>query len=334
MMDARSPDADFQPTASWEVLRLRAEILEEFRQFFKERGFLEVETPLLSQDTVVDRHLDPFWVCDVERPEEIRPNTPRYFLQTSPEFGMKRLLASGGPGAIYQITRAFRRGESGHQHNPEFTIVEWYRVGDDYQSGMELLADLAERILKTGRPTICTYSEVFQDAVGISPLQASGSQLQGVARFLGIAWPDSLTVDDRDGWLDLLWSECVQPRLGHNRPVIVCDYPPSQAALAVVRADPLPVAERFELFFRGVELANGYHELRDPEELRRRIRATNAQRISDGKSPLPEESRLLRAMEHGLPPCVGVALGFDRVVMLRTGAQSLREVLAFPFDVA
>lgn len=293
-----------------------------------------METPLLSHDTVVDRHLDPFSVFDVDRPEEIQPNTPRYFLQTSPEFGMKRLLASGGPGAIYQITRAFRRGEIGHLHNPEFTIVEWYRVGDDYRSGMELLADLAERILKSGRPTICTYSEVFQDAVGIHPLEASGSQLQGVARFFGIAWPESLAVEDRDGWLDLLWSECVQPRLGHDRPVIVCDYPASQAALAVVRTNTPPVAERFELFFRGVELANGYHELRDPEELRRRIRASNVQRISDGKSPLPEESRLLRAMEHGLPPCVGVALGFDRVVMLRAGAHSLREVLAFPFDIA
>lgn len=334
MTAADLPDADFRPTASWDVLRLRAGLLKTIRQFFDQRGFLEVETPVLSADIVVDRHLDPFWTADVENPEQLRPGVPRYFLQTSPEFAMKRLLASGGPRAIYQITRAFRRGELGALHNPEFTIVEWYRVGDDYQSGMELLAELAETILLRGRPEVRTYGELFQAALGVDPHQASGEELKHVAKTRGVHAPESLAVDDRDGWLDLLWSECVQPHLGCERPVIVCDYPASQAALARVRPGPPPVAERFELFSQGVELANGYHELQDAAELRERFQRANTQRQQDGKSPLPVDSRLLTALEAGLPPCVGVALGFDRVVMLRTGARSLREVLAFPFDIA
>ncbi len=328
-----APD-DFRPTANWEVLRLRAELLRVIRRFFEERDFLEVETPILSADTVVDRHLDPFWTADVDRPADIMPQTQLYYLQTSPEFGMKRLLAAGSPGAIYQISRVFRRGECGPLHNPEFTLVEWYRVGDDYHTGMGLLADLCEVLFARGRPTIHTYGEVFTRFVGIDPHSATAEELRQRAEALHVAYPASLSLEDRDGWLDLLFSEKVQPYLGREEPVILCDYPASQAALAIVRLGPPPVAERFELFVNGIELANGYHELRDPKELRQRIARANAQRVKDGKSPLPPTNRLLEAMEAGLPPCVGVALGFDRVVMLRGGAKSIHEVLAFPFDRA
>lgn len=334
-MEHRSqPARDFRPVARPEVLELRATLLEQIRDFFRTFGFLEVETPILSADIVVDRHLDPFWTADVDRWDELGPKTPRYFLQTSPEFAMKRLLAAGGPSAIYQITRAFRRGEIGPLHNPEFTIVEWYRVGDDYFEGMDLLAGLTEAILRRGRPTRRTYGELFRKAIGLDPHYASAHELKQAARQLAIPVPESLGEDDRDGWLDLLWAECVQPTLGREEPIIVYDYPAGQAALAVVRPGDPPVAERFELFAQGVELANGYHELRDPEELRCRMKRANAWRTRDGKSPLPMENRLLAAMEAGLPPCVGVALGFDRVVMLRAGAKCLREVLAFPFDIA
>ncbi|HPZ83113.1 MAG: EF-P lysine aminoacylase EpmA [Thermogutta sp.] len=329
----RAPD-DFRPTANWEVLRLRAELLRVIRQFFDERQFLEVETPILSADTVVDRHLDPFWTADVNRPADITPQTRLYFLQTSPEFGMKRLLAAGSPKAIYQISRVFRRGECGPLHNPEFTLVEWYRVGDDYHTGMDLLAELCEVLFGRGRPKIYTYGEVFTRFVGIDPYSAAAEQLRQRAEALGVAYPASLSLEDRDGWLDLLFTEKVQPHLGQEEPVIICDYPASQAALAIVRKGPPSVAERFELFVNGIELANGYHELRDPEELRQRITTANAQRVRDGKSPLPPTNRLLQAMEAGLPACVGVALGFDRVVMIRAGANSIREVLAFPFDRA
>lgn len=333
-MRPENPAQDFCPTADWSVLQHRAVLLRRIRQFFDQRGFLEVETPILSADTVVDRHLDPFWLVDAESIADASPTPRRYFLQTSPEFGMKRLLASGSPPAIYQITRVFRRGECGDLHNPEFTMVEWYRVGDDYASGMQLLATLSAEMLGRGVPVVCTYRQVFLAAGLLDPHTAHPEELRQLAIDRGIAVPETLAISDRDGWLDLLWSELVQPHLGRQTPAIVCDYPASQAALAIIRREEVPLAERFELFVDGIELANGYHELRDPDELRRRIEHANRQRLTDGKSPLPLTNRLLQAMEAGLPPCVGVALGFDRLVMVHCGARSIREVLAFPFDRA
>lgn len=324
---------DYLPTASWPVLQLRAELLARTRAFFAQEGFLEVETPILSADTVVDRHLDPL-VVEV-------PGWGRRWLQTSPEFGMKRLLAAfAGPNTastcsgigIYQICHVFRGEEFGPLHNPEFTMVEWYRVGQSMEEGMDFLSRLADRVLGRGYAQKITYAEAFQRWAGLDPHTAGVHQLQAAVRAAGITPPESLRPDDRDGWLDLLLSFCVQPKL--QGVWIVYDYPASQAALARVRPGPPPVAERFELYVDGVELANGYHELCDPEELRRRNRRNNQLRQADGKPPLPEESRLLAAMEAGLPPSVGVALGFDRLVMLAAGAKTLAEVLPFPFDRA
>lgn len=320
---------DFQPTADWSNLRLRADLLRRVREFFRERGFLEVETPILSADTVVDRHLDPFCVSVGEG-----VGCRCLWLQTSPEFGMKRLLAAGAPGAIYQVTRAFRREEQGPLHNPEFTMVEWYRVGDGLDEGMQLLSDLGERLLERGPADRLTYGAAFERYVGLNPHTCPTDALPGAVQRLGLATPESLSSEDRDGWLDLLLAERVQPHLGAPRPVILYYYPASQAALARVRAEKPPVAERFELYVAGVELANGYHELLDPAVLRRRNAENNALRRVDGKQTLPEESRLLAAMESGLPPCTGVALGFDRVAMLAAGASRLEDVMAFPFDRA
>lgn len=322
---------DFRPAASWAVLRRRATLLRQVRQFFEQRGFLEVETPLLSADTVVDRHLDPFWV-------EVGPGSPgqpprRWWLQTSPEFGMKRLLAAGGT-AIYQVCHVFRRQERGPLHNPEFTLIEWYRTGDSMHAGMQLLDDLCQALLGRGPAERLTYAEAFRHAVGVDPLTADEDALRQTASRCGITAPSSLAADDRDGWLDLLLAERVQPHLGQVRPAILYDYPPSQAALARVRPGPIPVAERFELYVDGIELANGYHELLSPEELRHRIRQNNLWRQRDGKEPLPEQSRLLQAMEAGLPPCTGCALGFDRLVMVAVGASTIDQVLAFPFERA
>lgn len=326
-----SPDPDFHPTAAWPNLRLRAELLRKLREFFHSRGFLEVETPLLSADVVVDRHLDPIAVTladDPRRPEAGR----RLWLQTSPEFGMKRLLAAGGE-AIYQITRAFRNGEIGPLHNPEFTMIEWYRAGDRMREGMELLADLCECLLGRAEVERLSYAEAFARHVGLDPHSASIDELRAAAERHGIAAPAGLA-NDRDGWLDLLLVERVQPNLGRPRPTILFDYPASQAALARVRDDRPPVAERFELYVDGIELANGYHELLDAAILRGRIAEANASRAADGKPQLPSESRLLEAMEAGLPPCTGVALGFDRLVMLAAGARTLAEVMTFPIDRA
>jgi lysyl-tRNA synthetase class 2 len=325
---AATPD-DFRPTASWDVLRLRSELLQRTRDFFHARGFLEVETPILSQDVVVDRHLDPLRVTLPDDPRQ--PETGRtMWLQTSPEFGMKRLMASGGE-AIFQITKAFRGAEQGRLHNPEFTIVEWYRRGDSYADGMGLLSDLSESLLGLGPAEWFTYGEAFKEYAGIDPHRATLSQLSSRLAALESSIPKDI-VSDRDGLLDLLLTEHVEPHLGVARPTILCDYPSSQAALARVRDDNPPVAERFELYLHGIELANGYHELLDPQVLRDRNLIANQLRAAEGKPSLPVESRLLAAMESGLPDCTGCALGIDRVVMLAAGAKTIAEVMTFPID--
>jgi len=317
---------DFRPTASWDNLRLRAGLLRKTREFFHRHGLLEVETPLLSADTVVDRHLDPFHVTAESSGQEL-------WLQTSPEFCMKRMLADGAR-AIYQITRAFRQDELGPLHNPEFTIVEWYRVGDGPDEAMQLLADLCQTLLDCGPVQRISYAEAFERHVGLNPHTADTEMLVRTVEQHAIQRPSSLSVDDRDGWLDLLLVELVEPHLGNTAPVIVYDYPASQAALARIRPDEPPVAERFELYVAGIELANGYHELVDPAELERRNAQSNQQRLADGKRPLPEQSRLIAAMQSGLPSAAGVALGFDRLVMLAAGATRLDAVIAFPQDRA
>jgi lysyl-tRNA synthetase class 2 len=329
--DGRAGGHDFLPTAPWKNLALRAELLARTRAFFSDRDFLEVETPFVSADVVVDRHLDPLSLVLPHDPR--RPDVGRkMWLQTSPEFGMKRLMAAGGR-AIYQIARAFRAGEAGPLHNPEFTIVEWYRRGDSMFDGMQLVSDLAEALFDFGPAERLSYAEAFERHVTIDPHRCEPRQLAEVAKRQGISVSESMAQSDRDAWLNLLLAHLVEPHLGRDRPTILYHYPAGQAALAQVHGDP-PVAERFELYVRGVELANGYHELLDPTILRRRNLAANQDRVRDGKPPLPEENRLLAAMEHGLADCTGVALGFDRAVMLAAGAGSLAEVMAFPIDRA
>ncbi len=305
-------------------------LLARIRDFFDERGFLEVETPLLSHDVVVDRHLDPLSVTlfdDPRRPEQGK----RLWLQTSPEFGMKRLLAAGMK-AIYQITRAFRGGEVGELHNPEFTMVEWYRVGDDYDAGMRLLAEFAAEILDRGAPVRLAYREAFLRYANVDPFDSPHERL---AEAVGDVTAQEPGYDaPRDALLDVLLVKRVEPQLGIAEPVILYDYPASQSALASVRPGDTPVAERFELYVDGIELANGYHELLDADVLRLRIQMINTSRHLAGKPLMPEKSRLLAAMEHGLPPCSGTAIGFDRLVMVATSAKTLREVMAFPIDRA
>jgi lysyl-tRNA synthetase class 2 len=323
-MSDSTPIRAYLPTASLKNLKLRAELLNRLRSFFLGHDFWEIETPILSADTVVDRHLDPFCV-EIEK--------RRYWLQTSPEFGMKRVLAAGAR-AIYQVSKVFRRDEVGPLHNPEFTMVEWYRVGDGMLEGIQFTSDLCEKLLTRGPAEKITYREAFSKYVGIDPFVVETKKLIETVRQLEISYPESMSEEDRDGWLDLLLVEKIQPHLGFERPAILYDFPASQAALSLVRQENPPVAERFELYVEGIELANGYHELLDAGELRRRNRAANELRVADGKTPLPEESRLLDAMQSGLPPCIGVALGFDRLVMLAVGAKTLAEVIAFPFDRA
>jgi lysyl-tRNA synthetase class 2 len=327
---ADSTDNDFAPAASWEMLKRRAKLLASVRAFFDSRGFIEVDTPLLSADTVIDRHIDPI---SVTLPENSSDPTvgKQLWLQTSPEFAMKRLLAAGAD-AIYQITRAFRAGERGTLHNIEFTILEWYRVGDSYEDGMQLLSDFASELIGRGQPDRITFRDAFVNYVSIDPLSATLSELQNALQHHDVDVPAGVAADDRDGLLDLLHVHCVEPKLGCAQPTILFDYPASQAALAKIRDDDPPVAERFELYADGIELANGYHELLDADQLRQRNNSINQLRRADGKTILPENSRLLAAMDYGLPPCCGVALGFDRLLMLLTGAKCIDQVIAFPIE--
>lgn len=343
MSSAPLENSVWRPTANWDTLRTRAQLLTRLRAFFMERGFLEVETPLLSSDVVVDRYIDPLPV--VMPPDPRRPDAgPTYWLQTSPEFAMKRLLAAGGE-AIFQVAKAFRGAERGPLHNPEFTLIEWYRRDDDLAAGCQLLSDVAEVLLARGPAERVSYRQAFQALLKIDPLTIPVEDLVVTAKRLEVTAPDSLVTSARglteaehlalrDDWLDLLLTTRIMPELGRQRPTILFDYPASQAALARVREETPPVAERFELFVDGIELANGYHELLDPEPLIRRNRHANEVRRADGRPSLPEESRLLAAMQAGLPPSSGCALGFDRAVMIATGAQTIAEVIPFPHEIA
>jgi lysyl-tRNA synthetase class 2 len=308
------------------ILRLRADLLARTREFFGSRGFLEVETPLVSADLILDREIEPFKVLAAAT-ENAAGAEPLLYLQTSPEAHLKRLLVRGA-GAIYEITRSFRADERGPLHHREFTIVEWYRLGDDVRAGIQLLSDLCDLLLRRGAAEVVTYREAFLHWAGVDPFAASIRDLQA-ASGRNPGSPPAIAGDDRDAWLDYLMATAVGPRLGRAAPTIVCDFPAAQAALAKVRDESPPVAERFELFVEGIELANGYHEETAVEELARRQAELRRRRAAQGKPPLPSANRWLEELAAGLPMCAGVALGFDRVVMLAAGLRSLAEVLQF-----
>ena len=323
----------WQPTADPPTLRLRSEVLWKIRRFFHEQGMDEVQTPVLGRDTVVDRHLEPIRVpvaaLGLERLTSTGVLPDEFFLQTSPEFNMKRLLAAGLRD-IYQICPAFRAGERGRLHNPEFTMVEWYRVGDDMEAGIDLLTQLVTAVTEYDSVEQVSYRALFEKYASCDPLTARLNDLISTATTL-------LDVDenwsqDKDDWLDLIFAEVVQPSLGTRVPMVVTHYPSSQCALARVSPDDARSAERFELFIKGIELANGYHELTDARELTERNRAVNHERERDGKRVFPDDSSLLDAMQHGLPNCSGCALGLDRLLIALSGAESIDEVIAFPIE--
>ena len=323
---------DFNPTASIETLRRRAKVIRKVREFFEDRDFFHVETPVLSHDTVVDRYLEPIGV-EKSRLGLAGGCEEKLWLQTSPEFGMKRLLAAGAE-AIYQITKSFRAEEAGGRHNPEFSMLEWYRVGQTMAEAMDLLAEFAQTILERESTEQLTYRQTFRRYAGVDPFESPESELEDLLRNHGVEFAEGERPQDRDGWLNLILGCVIESQLGVSQPVIVYDWPASQSALAMVRDESPPVAERFELYIEGVELANGYHELLDAEELERRNQIVNQQRVEDGRQALPSESRLLDAMRSGLPDCCGVALGIDRLVMVALGIDSISEVLAFDIQNA
>jgi elongation factor P--(R)-beta-lysine ligase len=310
----------WRPTASWEMIRRRATWLAEIRRFFAERGVLEVETPVLSSSAATDPNLLSF-VTRYEGPAF--PEGRTLYLHTSPEFAMKRLLAAGS-GSIYQICKVFRDGEAGRLHNPEFTLLEWYRPGSDHHALMAEVDELLQRLLGSRPAQYMSYQEAFVLHVGLDPVAASAEELRIRAESHGVAPPAGL---QRDGWLDLLLSHVLAPQLGLEGPLFLFDYPASQAALARIRP---PFAERFELFLQGVELANGFHELADADEQRRRFNADLAARGASGLPGVPPDEHLVAALDAGLPDCSGVALGVDRLLMVACDLPSIADVLTFP----
>lgn len=320
------------PAVTPDMLRLRAGLLQRIRAFFSDRGVLEVETPVLSRAATTDPALNSF-STQYRGPGFAGDTT--FYLHTSPEYPMKRLLAAGS-GSIYQVAKVFRDGEAGRLHNPEFTMVEWYRTGFDHLDLMDevekLLVSVLAGQLDVARVDHWTYRELFSEVVGIDPFS---TPLDGIRRRITEAHAvDTAGMpDERDAWLDLAMTHLVEPRLGSGL-VFVRDYPQSQASLARVRATSPPVASRFEVYLDGVELANGFHELADAGQQRRRFEKENLLREKRGLPSVPVDENLLAAMALGLPDCAGVALGFDRLAMLAAGAGSIRDVMPFPVDSA
>ncbi|HCG7439921.1 TPA: elongation factor P--(R)-beta-lysine ligase [Vibrio parahaemolyticus] len=320
---------NWQPTASIEQLRQRATLIAAIRQFFAERQVMEVDTPAMSHATVTDIHLHTF------QTEFVGPgyaDGSKLFFMTSPEFHMKRLLAAGS-GCIYQINKAFRNEENGRYHNPEFTMLEWYRVGFDHHKLMDEMDDLLQLVLKCGAAQRMTYQQAFIDVLGVYPLEGSMTELKAAASKLGlsdIAEPE----EDRDTLLQLLFSVGVENKIGQDVPAFVYDFPASQAALAKINPQDHRVADRFEVYFKGIELANGFHELDNPKEQLARFEQDNVKRIEMGLKPQPIDYHLISALEAGLPDCAGVALGIDRLIMLALGCDHIDQVTAFPFPIA
>lgn len=331
------PDAsgDWRPTAALEVLKRRARMLQQLRAFFSERGVLEVETPILSGAGTTDPALASL---ATRYTGPLFPHGQALYLHTSPEFPMKRLLAAG-MGSIYQIARVFRDGEAGRLHNPEFTMLEWYRVGYDHHRLMDETGDLVTQLLSPSLqlepPERLTYRDVFQRHVGIDPHTASAGDFVAIAETHRLSVPHGmLAQNDHAVWRDLLLTHVVEPKLGQGRLTFIYDYPASQASLARIQPGNPPVAARFELYLNGIELANGFHELADSDEQRTRFERQVHTRMANGLPAFPMDERLLAALAHGLPECAGVALGFDRLVMLATGAHTIKDVMGFPIDRA
>jgi lysyl-tRNA synthetase class 2 len=317
----------WQPSAMLSALRQRARMLAALREFFSARGVLEVDTPVLSASAVSDPQIESLST-------RVAGMIDRFYLSTSPEFPMKRLLAAGS-GDIYQVCKVFRDAERGRWHNPEFTMIEWYRLGFDDAALMTEVEALAAGLLAPHRRLMpaerLTYADALRRHAGVNADTDSELDLECAAAAHGIVCRAEL---DRDAKLDLLMGLVVGPQLGRDRPCFICDYPASQASLARLQPGLLAVAARFEFYVDGIELANGFHELANADEQRARFTRDLATRHARGQVQPPLDERLLAALQSGMPDCAGVALGFDRLVAVGLGAARLSEAMAFPIEIA
>ncbi len=321
---------NFKPTCDLQALKARAKLYQQIRQFFEQRDVLEVETPILSQAGVTDVHL-----ASIQAQRHLKGKKLTHYLQTSPEFAMKRLLASGS-GAIYQICKVFRDDEHGRKHNSEFTMLEWYRPHFSLKDLMFEVTDLLNVVLAERfgdvRPTVLSYKHAFIDRLDLNPLKATLSELKDAAHRVGI----NLDLgDDRLAYIDLLFSHMVEPSLGFDTPVFLTDFPPELASLAKTKIDEDGelVAARFELYIEGLELANAYDELIDAAVLRSRFQADNAEREKLGLHVMPVDEYLLTALPN-MSECAGIALGIDRLLMVVMNQMKLEKVITFPADVS
>lgn len=317
----------WQPTASILNLQKRAELLRTIRQFFYERGVLEVETPLMAGAPVTDACIQA-----LETLCKVPGGMQTFYLQTSPEYAMKRLLASGS-GSIYQFCKAFRSDESGRRHNPEFTMLEWYRVGFTDQELMQEVDALLQLTLHSQPAQYISYQAAFVKYLNINPHTIDDASLsQLTQQHIGLI---SNYTPTRNDCLDLLFSKIIEPSIGQSQPAFVYHYPVSQAALARRRiVDGVEVAARFEVYYQGMELANAYYELTDAREQRKRFENDLKDRERLGLPIVPIDEKLMAAMQYGLPDCAGIALGFDRLCMLALGATQLSEVISFSLNRA
>lgn len=291
-------------------LQARAKLLTNIRNFFAAKNILEVETPLLSPGTITDPNIHSL---------QLKNNL---YLQTSPEFAMKKLLAANS-GSIYQICKAFRDGESGRQHNPEFTILEWYHVGFNHHDLMAEMDELLNYLLNSQPAEKITYAELFKKYLAIDPHNSSLKELKKCAHKNGLNNISTLTIDD---WLSLLLTHFIEPHLGINQPTFIYNYPASQSALARISPSNSQVAERFEVYINGVELANGFHELANSKEQRQRFLTDLDKRKNLNLPTIPLDENFLNSLDN-LPDCAGVALGIDRLLMLIMNVNDIHNVL-------
>jgi len=318
------------PTCSTALLHQRAQLYQTIRSFFAEKGVLEVDTPVLSAAASCDVNLDSF---STELANDAQ-NSQKLYLQTSPEFAMKRLLAAGS-GCIYQIAKSFRQGESGRFHNPEFTLLEWYRVGFTVQ---DLIAEMIELLMPCFSQNMAfqtiSYARLYVQITTIDPHHTTVEQLMDYASAQGNPEAVEICGDSLSNGLDYVFSQYIQPRLKKNVVYFVTDYPACMAMLAKISDDTPATAKRFEVYFNNVELANGYEELIDAKQQKARFNEELAERKKQGLTEVPMDHNLLSALASGMPECSGVALGLDRLLMLMAEAQSIDEVLTFPINRA
>ncbi len=313
---------------NWEVAKKRSKILGDIRLFFKSQNVVEVETPSLSRGTVTDPFLDAFITKYnyLSKPKLL-------YLQTSPEFHMKRLLASGY-GCIYQICKAFRHEEFGRQHNPEFTILEWYRLGFSQHDLIEEVSLLLAVILETNSVEKITYQELFKKHVEVDPLTANFEELYNVIEFHGKAEDWLFESNDCDLLMQFIFSEIIEKNIGLHKPCFVYNFPIAQASLAKECPEDSRVAQRFECYYKGIELANGFNELTDPKLQEHRFNLDNEKREHLGLSKREIDSNFIQALYSGLPQCSGVALGVDRLTMIALNKTSIDEVITFSIEQA